>query len=187
MKFVPIVMKLCGVVAILLLSGCTLPAPQAAKVVEPTINVREDALPKPTQTTWSTSEPTTPSAQPTQKVEVTPPASAIPSCDGMDPVISYRFARSGMKCEQVLALRNALRQSFAEDELDAALLKYHTRYCTEFGDQSKGEEMPYDPSKKSHGGEDLRYRIKPGESKVIEGETLEYDLGKFVPCRTPKQ
>ena len=186
MKFVPIVTKLCGVVAIQLLSGCALSASEVVKNVEPTISVRDDALPKPTQTTWSTPEPTS-IALPTKGVPPESPASVVPQCEGVNATIWYRFKQSGMDCKYVIALRNALLQMGGEDELDTLMLKYHSLNCTENGGKGQGEPLPYDPSKKIYGGEELLYKVKPGESKSTEGETLRYDLGKSVPCRTPKK
>jgi hypothetical protein len=180
MKFVP---KLCSAVVLLLLSACSLPAPETGRVAEEGRIFIGEGMPKPTQTTWATPEPT-----PTEsaKSSVTPSGSMLDECEKLDKAIAYRFQMSGVKCAQVLELRARFVQEVGEEMADWALLAYHSELCTENGGTQEGKQMPYAPSKKSH-GEELLYKVKPGENKVPEGETLEYDLGKFVPCRTPQQ
>ncbi|HEX7483800.1 MAG TPA: hypothetical protein VF281_01480 [Candidatus Saccharimonadales bacterium] len=180
MKFVP---NLCVAAALLLLTACSMPAPETPRVVDAKIVVGEGSMPKPTQTTWVTLEP-----EPTEstKSNVGPSDSMLDECEKLDKAIAYRFQKSGVKCAQVLELRVQFVQDLGEQMADWALLAYHSEFCTEKGGKQEGEQLPYDPSKKSH-GEELLYKVKPGQGKATEGETLEYDLGKFVPCRQPMQ
>ena len=179
MKFVP---KLCSAVALLLLSACSLPAPETGRVAEEAKTFIGEGMPKPTQTTWATAEPT---PTETAKSDVDPSVSLLSECEALDKTIAFRFQKSGLKCARVLELRARFVQEVGEEMADWALLAYHSELCTENGGKQEGEQMPYDPSKKSH-GEELLYKVKPGENKVPEGETLEYDLGKFVLCSTPQ-
>lgn len=175
MKFVP---TLCAATALLLLSACSTPAPGAERVAEEAKIVIGEGMPKPTQTTWATAEPT-----PTEstKSSVTPSDSMLDECKKLDKAIAYRFQKSGVKCAQVLELRAQFVEKVGEKMADWALLAYHSENCTENAGEPEGEQLPYNPSEKSH-GEELLYKVKPGENNTQSGGLEDGERRKFAPC-----
>ena len=178
MKFAPKkISVVAGVLLLLLLSGCSASVPNPAKIVV------GDGMPKPTQTTWATPEPTpTESAKSSEGLSV----STLPECEKLDKATVYRFQKSGVKCPQLLELRARIVQEVGEEMADWALLAYHSENCTKSAGKPEGEQAPYDPSKKSH-GEQLLYKVKPGESKTPTGNLGDGERYEYAPCRTPKQ
>ena len=180
MKFAP---TLCAAAALLLLSACSLPAPETGRVAEEAKIIVGEGMPKPTQTTWAIPEPTSTESA---KSNVAPSDSVLDECEKLDKTILFRFQKSGVKCAQVLVLRAQFVEKVGEEMADWALLAYHSEFCTENGGKPEGEQAPYDPSKKSH-GEELLYKVKPGESKSPTGGLEDGERHEYVPCRTPKQ
>jgi|GEM_PF-4529114 len=175
MKFVP---KLC-ITVVLLLPALLLPACSSpARVADATVAIGEGSIPKSTQTTWATPEPT-----PTEsaKSNVGPSDSMLDECEKLDKVIAYRFQKSGVKCAQVLELRAQFVQEVGEQKADWMLLAYHSENCTEKSGQNHSKDLRYDPSKKTH-GEELLYIVKPGESDTPTGTLGKGEQYKFTPC-----
>jgi hypothetical protein len=137
-----------------------------------------EGMPKPTQTTWATAEPT-----PTGSIEINvdPSDSMLAECEKLDKTIALRFQMSGVKCAQVLELRALMVEKFGEEKADWALLAYHSELCTENAGEPEGEQLPYNPSEKSH-GEQLLYKVKPGENNTQSGGLEDGERRKFAPC-----
>ena len=175
MKFVP---TLCAAAALLLLSACSPPASETERAADETQIVVGSGMPKPTQTTWSTPEPT---PTETAKSDVEPSDAVLDECERLDKTILFRFRKSGVKCAQVLELRAQFVEKFGEEKADGALLAYHSENCTENAGEPEGEQLPYNPSEKSH-GEVLLYKVEPGESKTPTGSLEDGERRKFAPC-----
>ena len=165
MKFAP---TLCAAAALLLLSACSTPVSEAGRAAGETQIVIGGGIPKPTPTE-------------TAKSNVGSSDSVLDECERLDKTILFRFQKSGVKCAQVLELRAQFVEKVGEEMADWALLAYHRESCTENAGEPEGEQLPYNPSEKSH-GEQLLYKVKPGENNTQSGGLEDGERRKFAPC-----
>lgn len=190
MKFAPIYV----VATLLLLSGCSLPAPDVSAASKPKIILETGGAPNPAQTTWSTPEPAQAvqspetAAQKGSDAQTSTSTLTSVSCGEIDPVLIFRFERSFVKCPELLALRTQLIEEVGEGHVDGALLRYHEEYCTEHGGTKPAEPLPYSkPSEPEFYEKPVDpYRDLKGGG-VANADSLEMNLGKYVPCRTPEE
>ncbi len=185
MKFVP---KLCAIAALLLLAGCALPSPGVPGGNDVKIVVGTNGPPNPAQTTWAVPDSTptvTPTATSTKEV-LAAPSEPASSCEGIPEQIVTLYAQGLMKCPQLLDLKNELAADVGESAVLTALLAYHANNCTELGGKGGYSDGRYVTPKSPPTANDLRYIVPSDDASATDSSTMEYRLGKTVPCRTPE-